>query len=265
MTRTDAAARWAEQLARWAIPAPILAQAPQSPWIHPVELFRAGPSQPDTPSHRRARAVLPAGGSVLDVGCGGGRAAFALAPPAGSVTGVDHQPSMLEAFAAEARARGLAHREVLGGWPEVARSVPASDLVVCHHVAYNVADLAGFGVALDQHARHRVVLELPQLHPLAGMAPLWSRFWHLDRPSGPTVQDAADVLREAGLDVQLELWDDDPDSRPLAAVPWADQVRFLRIRLCLPADRDPEVEAALAEQGPAQPRRLATLWWDVGG
>jgi SAM-dependent methyltransferase len=263
MTGSTAAGRWAEQLAAWAIPDRIQAQATQSPWIHPVELFRAGTPDPDTPSHRLAREVLPVGGSVLDVGCGGGRAAFALAPSAGSVTGVDHQPQMLAAFAAEAESRGLAHREVLGGWPAVADQVEPSDLVVCHHVAYNVADLAGFALALGRSARRRVVLELPQRHPLAGMAPFWRRFWQLERPDGPTAQDAATVLREAGLDVRLEFWLDDPGSRPVAALPLADQVRFLRIRLCLPADRDADVAAALAEQGPPEPRQLATLWWDV--
>ena len=70
------------------------------------------------------------------------------------------------------------------------------------------------------------------------------------------------MLREAGLVPRLETWEDDPATRPMAGLPWEDQVRFMRIRLCLPADRDPEVSAALAEQGPPPPRRLATLCWD---
>jgi SAM-dependent methyltransferase len=258
-----AARRWAEQLAAWAIPAQILEQAPQSPWIHPVELFRAGGAEPDSPSHRLARAAVPDGGAVLDVGSGGGRAAFALVPPAGEVTGVDHQQSMLDAFAAEAERRGVRHAEVLGGWPEAADRAPVADVVTCHHVVYNVADLVPFVRALDGHARRRVVLELPRRHPLAGMAPLWRRFWDLERPDGPGAQDAAAVLREAGITPQLETWEDNPGTRPMAALPWEDQVRFMRIRLCLPAERDPEVSQALAEQGPPPPRRLATLWWDV--
>lgn len=85
-----AAERWSRDLADWRIPDEILTAAPQSPWIHPVELFRA-PDEPvpDSPSHARARQRLDAGGSVLDIGCGGGRAAFAVAPPAAVVTGVD--------------------------------------------------------------------------------------------------------------------------------------------------------------------------------
>ncbi len=38
-TITEAAARWAEQLERWAIPEEVLAQAPVSPWQHDTAMF----------------------------------------------------------------------------------------------------------------------------------------------------------------------------------------------------------------------------------
>lgn len=258
----SAAAHWAQALAGWGIPQHILDRAPQSPWIHPVALFVASGQEPDTPSHRAAREGLPAGGTLLDVGCGGGRAAFAAAPPAARVVGVDHQQGMLDTFAAEADRRGLEHAEVLGDWPDVEAATPQADVVVCHHVAYNVADLGPFALALTRKARRRVVLELPVRHPLARMAPLWRRFWDLDRPDGPTAADAAAVLREAGLDLRLEEWDD-PAAPREAAIDPAEHVRYTRVRLCLPADRDPDVAAALAEQPDAGPRRLATITWDV--
>jgi ubiquinone/menaquinone biosynthesis C-methylase UbiE len=44
---------------------------------------------------------------VLDLGCGGGHASFAVAPHAGSVTAYDLSEEMLAAVAAEAAARGL--------------------------------------------------------------------------------------------------------------------------------------------------------------
>lgn len=259
-----AAAHWARSLAAWGIPQEILDQAPESPWIHPVALFVASGEEPDTPSHRAAREALPDGGTLLDVGCGGGRAAFAAARPGTRVVGVDHQQGMLDTFAAEAERRGLAHAEVLGDWPAVEDVTPHADVVTCHHVAFNVADLGPFALALTRTARRRVVLELPQRHPLARMAPLWRRFWDLERPDGPTAADAAAVLREAGLDVRLEEWDDPAPPREAAIDP-AEHVRYTRVRLCLPADRDAEVAAALAEQPPAGPRRLATITWDVTG
>jgi SAM-dependent methyltransferase len=258
---TSAADRWRDDLAAWAIPDEILAVAPESPWIHPVELFTVVGDVPDSPSHARAREALLAGGSVLDVGCGGGRAALALVPPAGSVVGVDHQEAMLERFAAAAGDRGVPAVVVQGDWPAVAGAAPVCDVVVCHHVAYNVADIVPFLRALDAHARRRVVLELPVSHPLASLSPMWSRFWGLQRPTRPTCDDLLDVAREAGLDARLDRWSEEPGAGRTPLSP-EQQARFLRIRLCLPADREPEVRAALAEQGEPAPREVATLWWD---
>jgi SAM-dependent methyltransferase len=259
----SAADRWARDLAAWRIPDRILDAAPQSPWIHPVELFRA-PDQPtpDSPSHARARERLEVGGSVLDVGSGGGRAAFAVAPPATTVIGVDHQQGMLDTFAEAAERRGLEHSQILGDWPDVADQTPAADVVVCHHVVYNVSDLGPFLTALNTHARHRVVLELPQRHPLASMAPLWRHFWDLERPDGPTAADALAVIRDSGLDAQLEEWEEDPAARALPGLPMAQQVEFMRIRLCLTPDRDAELAEVMAAN-PAPVRGLATIWWDV--
>jgi SAM-dependent methyltransferase len=154
-----AAERWRRELAGWAIPDHILAQAVEPPWGFPVELFSAdeGPA-PDTVSRRRAAETLPTGGSVLDVGCGGGAAGLALVPPAGLVVGVDESAEMLEAMRQAAQARGVEHATLQARWPDGAAEAPMADVVVCHHVAYNVPDLAGFAVALAAHARRRVVM-----------------------------------------------------------------------------------------------------------
>lgn len=258
-----AAGRWAQALAAWAIPPEVLDRAPESPWVQPVALFEAAGDEPATPSRDRALEALGPSGTVLDVGCGGGRAAFALVPPAGRVVGVDRRPPMLAAFAAAARRRGVDHEVVLGAWPDVAAQVPPADVVVCHHVAYDVPALAPFALALTAAARRRVVLELSVRHPLARSAPLWQRFWGITRPDGPTSDDAAAVLREAGLPVRTAVWDDPAPPRELALDP-AERVRYTRVRLCLPAERDGEVAAALAESGDGPPRRLVTLWWDAG-
>jgi SAM-dependent methyltransferase len=256
---TTAAQRWADDLAAWAIPPEILEQAPEDPWVLPPEMFTVVGDELASPSHERSLEALPDGGSVLDVGCGGGRASLPLAPPAGLVVGVDERAPMLELFAAAASQRGVEHREIVGRWPHDAESAPAADVVVCHHVVYNVADLAPFLVALGAHATRRVVVELPWSHPLAHLAPYWRRFWNLDRPAGPRADDCLAVAREAGIDAHLDEWDDVAHGTRLSP---AQQAHVLRVRLCLPVDREPEVAAMLAGQ-PARQRRSATLWWDV--
>ncbi len=257
----DVFAQWREALEAWRIPDEILAQAPESPWIHPVELFdiSALDAIPDSPSHRAARAGLGDAGTLLDVGCGGGRAAFACVPPATHVIGVDHQPVMLERFAAMAERRGITCETHVGDWPDVSDQVPMADVVTCHHVLFNVQDLAPFLRALSAHARKRVVVEVPMTHPLSDLNVWWQHFWGIERPTTPTALDAAACIRALGCDVHVE--EDEPSATP-ATIDEDMAVRFMRIRLCLPASRDEEVRAFMRTL-PPRSRTNVTLWWDV--
>ena len=261
-TIPESARRWREDLDSWAIPPEILAAAPESPWFCPPGLFAKAAEEsltvPPTPSRRRAFEALPAGGSVLDVGAGAGAASLPLCPPAVAVAAVDQNPEMLSAFAGLATRQGIEHSEVEGLWPDVAGEVGPADVVVCHHVLYNVGDLVPFLLALTDHARSRVVVEITAEHPQALLNPLWEHFYDLGRPTGPTAEDAATVARDLGLDVGVELWEAPPR--------WHNHQReevvaFFRRRLCLPPDRDPEVAAMLP---PFRPGRHVTLWWAGG-
>lgn len=258
---TDPAAYWSHALAQWGIPEYILDQAPQSPWIHPVQSFRpTGDLYVDTPSRRRALDALGQSDrpSVLDIGCGGGRAAFGLTPPAAHVIGVDHQQAMLDVFADEAHQRGVACETVLGDWPDVVGRTPDADVVTCHHVLFNVRDLVPFVQALGSRARRRVVIELPQRHPLSWLSPFWEHFWDLQRPDSPTCDDALAVVRSAGFDAHLERFDVGHPASPVTD----EHVEFTRIRLCLPASRDAELRELL-DQHPSYGRAFATIWWDT--
>jgi SAM-dependent methyltransferase len=249
--------QWQAELAAWAIPDDILAAAPEPPWGFPVELFRAAIEEADTPSRDLALELLPVGGSVLDVGCGGGAASFALVPPAGRVVGVDSTPDMLTEYAAEAGRRGVEHEEIAGGWPDVAPKAGDADVVVCHHFFYNVADLPAFVDALTAAAGRRVVVEMTASHPLTAGAPLWRHFHGIERPEGPTADLALDVLREIGVPPQSRAW-----SRPPRDVPRDAYVRLNRRRLCLPVDAEPEVDRLMADPTTTS-RDVVTIWWDV--
>lgn len=258
---SPAADHWREQLAGWGLPQEIVDQAPESPWFHDPRRFAVdGALDRDTTSSRWAREVLPpVGGTVLDVGCGGGRSALPLVPPATELIGVDTSPVMLERFAAAAAEVGVARRTVEGTWPDVAPDTPVADVVVCHHVAYNVGELAPFLLALTEHARLAVVVELPVAHPMSAWAPAWQHFWGLARPTGPTADDFVAVVRELGLEPEVEV-----SGRGALASAAADPDVFVpttRRRLCLPAERDDEIASWLEEHPPPFVDRVATVRW----
>ncbi|MEX0990378.1 MAG: class I SAM-dependent methyltransferase [Actinomycetota bacterium] len=272
---TSAADRWARSLASLSIPEPILAAAPESPYGFPRELFvhraeaarKMGPSSSDL----RALEALPAGGTALDVGCGGGASSLALAGRASHLTGVDPSWDLLRAFAEACELAGVGATTIEGRWPDVAGRAPECDVAVCHHVLYNVPDIAPFVEALATHTRHRIVVEITEVHPLAWTRDLWSTFHDVEMPGGPTADDLADVLFELGIHPRRE----DHERRAHGGfVERAAAVAWIRRRLCLPADRDDELAAALGNRlalhdglwsaGPAVPSSFVTLWWDTG-
>lgn len=263
---------WRDALQDWAIPEWILETAPESPWGLPPELFRrrAESAVSSEPSIlvQRALEALPEGGTVLDVGVGGGATSLPLAGQVSRITGIDGSEAMLESFVSAARAAGIDGVGVVGTWPDAAASVDAADVVVCGHVLYNVQDLEPFARALTSHVRRRVVVEITATHPLAWMRGLWRRFHELERPDGPTSDDAETALRRLGLDVARH--DREAAPRSGGFERREDAIALVRRRLCLPAERDREIADALGDQlvvreglwsaGPAT-QTITTMWW----
>jgi len=250
-------------LANWAIPEIVLAAAPESPWGFPPALFArsaelalADPAP--TPSRRRAMEAVPPGGSVLDVGAGGGAASLPLAPPAAVLIAVDESRAMLDVFEEGAERCGVRHTEIVGRWPDIASETPEADVVVCHHVLYNVGDLAPFLAALTSHAKRRVVVELTNHHPQSDLSPLWRAIHGIDRPTGPTASDAAEVAVTLGYDVHIErferpsLWHDAPREERIA---------FAHRRMCVGPEHDAEIGVYL-DRTTELGRKLVALWWD---
>lgn len=129
---------------------------------------------------------------------------------------------------------------------------------MCHHVVYNVADLRAFAAQLDAHRRHRVVIELTAVHPMAWLAPYWKALHGIDQPDRPNAGDAIEVLRAAGLDVHHERWE-----RPVDMIGELGDDRMARIgrRLCLPPQRLDELAELLVEVPPPHNREVVTVWW----
>lgn len=255
---TASAIKWKKDLESWAIPQEIIDQAEESPWIHPPVLFQMPDTITETVSHQKAKEALPENGSVLDIGCGGGIAAFALAEKAKHVIGVDHQAEMVTMFSENAKNRGLTSEVHEGFWPAIADEVKSADVVTCHHVVYNVQEIIPFLKALDNHANKRVVIEMPTHHPLSNMDKAWKYFWKLDRPTEPNPEDLMEVLKEIGINAQVEYW----SGTAREQLDIDQTAEFNRIRLCLPKSRFAEVKDFFIGQPGSIERDLATIWWD---
>ncbi len=265
---------WRSELAAWAIPDEITASVAESPWVLPRQVFarRADRVQtaPSGPSFDQAWAALDPPGSVLDVGAGAGAACLPLLARATALTAVDSDAGMLDLLAERAAAQGITARRVHGSWPEAADGLPSADVVTCHHVLYNVPDLAPFVAALTGHARRLVVAEVTATHPLVTLNGLWLKFHSLRRPEGPTADDLLRILDAMGLQPGRQRW-----RRPGGAdyASFEELTDVTRRRLCLPPERAGEVAAALVEAGadPQRPadfgssgREVVTVWWRGG-
>jgi hypothetical protein len=160
---------------------------------------------------------------------------------------------------------------VLGRWPDVAPQAGSARVVVCGHVLYNVADLMPFVTALNDAATSRVVAEITRSHPRnrALERELWRHFWNLERPEGPTWQDAVAVIREGGIQPNVELW----ESQQRGGFQRLEElVSWMRRTVCLDPAREDEVRAIVLQHAAErdglwrlspESRALTTLWWDV--
>ena len=271
MSAAELLERWRSDLDSWAIPTEILTATPESPWVLPRQLFirRAEHRSEASAGHsyQRAWEALANPGSVLDVGAGAGAACLPLVPRATAMTAVDSDRDLLSVLVDNADRLGKAVLPVCGRWPDVAGEVEPADVVTCHHVLYNVADLGPFVAALTSHARRLVVVELTARHPLTALNPLWERFHGLVRPNVPTACDALAVLEELGLapghEVSSRSGESDHGS-------FEDLVEVTRRRLCMGPGRAGEVASALRELGAEGDRaaelrspgsELVTIWW----
>lgn len=255
-----AAERWRENVRRSEVPQAILDAAPEPESTLEPERFRWKPDhdakQPVRPSRRRALEALPEGGSVLDVGVGGGASSLGLVPKPGLIIGVDPLEDMLVSFRESAEAAGVAVKTVLGNWPEAGDEVEAADVSVCHHAIYRMDRIEAFLMALTAHARRRVVIEVSERSPLAALNPLIMRFHGLDRPDWLVPDTLQAVLAELGIAAERE----DIVLPAQASEVTPQMVTFARRRLYVGPDRDPEIEEFLRTKEP-QDHRVAALWW----
>lgn len=142
--------------------------------------------------------------TLVDVGAGSGRFALPLAAVAREVIAVDSSRVMLDLLEEEAQRRGLGNvRTVHAAWQDVVDV--EGDIVVCAYVLPLVADAARFLARLDVAARQRVFVYIAAVTSDLLLDPLWRYAHGRPRPPGPSFVDAVSLLREIGIDPQVEI------------------------------------------------------------
>lgn len=127
-----------------------------------------------------------------------------LVSRAGSITGADANPAVIELFVRICRQRSMTGLPVAGRWPDIAGQVKPHDIAASHHVAYNVSVIEDYLLALTAWARRRGVLEVTPGHPQAQLNHLWLHFYGIQRPETPTVDELVAALHQLELAPQVE-------------------------------------------------------------
>ncbi|MDH3397575.1 MAG: methyltransferase domain-containing protein [Acidimicrobiia bacterium] len=271
---TDAASvRWRRWLEEWAIPLELMEAVPDSPYGWSPELWKrraqvAREQGSQTPTSDIIRSLLPASGTLLDVGAGTGRASLVHAAEGYSLTAVEKNPDLAEGFRQRATEQGVSAELVEGAWPDIAGSVDRHDVAMCAHVVYDVADIEPFLSALARHARVGVVVELTPGHPWSDLLPYYRALHRLERPHGPTYADFVEVVEEVcEASPHVETW-----TRPgqVWFESWDEILDHYGKRLVLPRSRWSELRELLVPETKddagrlyvgSRDRTIVTVWW----
>ncbi len=245
----DLSIKWKDNLAKWAIPDRILELCEDDPWQIPAQLLMPqARAQEKSPTMEKQLQLLPYQGTVLDVGVGAGSGSLYLAEYASEIIGVDQNSQMLDIFIQQGKQRGIRTKAIKGTWPKISPQVQKTDLVISHHVAYNVANIVEFIQALFDYAKSGVVIEVTTQHPMASLNRFWEYFYQLKRPNRPNAKDLFEIILAMGFDgVEYKEFKSKRNSDSNSYLP--QRAELIRRRLCLPKTSLGQVQDAIEKIG----------------
>ena len=167
-------------------------------WRTLAPMFRADPHRTDDEALNELSEFVRGDSTVLDVGGGAGRFAVALAFKCRSVTVVDPSESMLAQLRKAVTDAGRSNVEaVLADWETA--DVEPSELILCSHVVYGVADVRPFIEKLNSHSRRLVIMLSFVDSPQSKVAPLWEPVYGEQRINLPALPELMNVLWEMNI------------------------------------------------------------------
>ena len=209
--RSSASARWhrlvTDRLEEMERLSPGLGSLDCEFWDRRADRYAANMPPADAdgdPFLRPLRRFTSPSSTAIDVGAGTGRFTLPLAAGVRHVTAVDPSAAMRAILRREARRRGVTNLTLVPGtWEEADTAV--ADVAFSSFVLPLVADARAFLTKLDAAARRHAFLYLGAFSGDAVLDPLWRHFHGTPRVPGPSYIDAIAVLRECGVEPEVQV------------------------------------------------------------
>lgn len=210
-----------------------------------------------------ARMNLAGARSLLDVGCGPGTIALAVAARLERVVCLDYSPAMLDALRTQAATRGLQHVQALHrAWEDDWSDLAPCDIAVASRATL-VDDIGAALAKLDAQARLRVYVT----HPVGGhfIDPAIQRVIGRSVPAPPDYIYLVNILHRRGIHPRLDYLTQ--ESRLAGAQDFADYAQRVAWSMGgLDADETERLQAWYTRATPAEragePMRWAFISWE---
>ena len=242
---------------------------PDDHWGPYARQFVDDPRRPDDPLLERLLHEVMPHHAVIDVGAGAGRLALPLALRCRHVIAVEPSPSMATVLMQQAAEHAIRNVSLVQAQWEDAEVEPA-DVVLCSHVVYTIRAIEPFVRKLEEHARERVLAVLFRAPPQSQLYTIWKQVHGEERLPLPGLPQFEEVLKDLGIDAQVEALPAQPHrgydsldqamdqlSRRLFLAPGGPKEALLQRML---PELLEEVDGAFRVRG-AQPLEPALVWW----
>ncbi len=169
--------------------------------------FVADPRRTDEPALDVLIATARPDHAWLDIGAGAGRYALPLALAIREVIAVEPSAGMRQALRTGMGEHGITNiRVVAGAWPEAAErlgEMPAVDVSLIAHVAYDIEAIGPFLDAMEAAAREWCIAVLTDRSPASVADPFWPLVHGEERVPLPALPELVEILRARGRDTEV--------------------------------------------------------------
>jgi SAM-dependent methyltransferase len=242
---------WAERVRANREQAERFRESTTSDFYAPVSaLFVSDPRRTDEPALDHLLAMAEPEETWLDIGAGAGRYALPLALVVRRVIAVEPSAGMRRALRAGLDEHGITNVDVVAeAWPAgLARleTLPAADVALIAHVAYDIEQIGPFLDAMEAAARDRCVAVLTDTSPASVADPFWPLVHGEPRVPLPALPELLALLHARGRATEVVRTTRAP--RSFNSVPAL--ATFLRRQLFIEegGEKDVHFRAVLAER-----------------